>query len=879
MRRTTLRSLTAIIIALAAFTVILRAPRQAAGDPDQIVPENLRATDAYQAMKTYNDERAYPAAHIPAGWREKALDHIRKNPYAKTSLSGASWTEIGPGNIGGRVRSIAIDPRNPDVIYCGSVSGGIWKTTNGGASWLPASEMIENIVIGTIAIDPLHPDTVYAGTGEGYFNIDALRGMGLMKSTDGGAHWALLTNFIGSTGPYYYYYINRLIIRPDNTQTLLAALVGGIYRSTNGGSSWIKLTVGNLSSSCMDLVADPTNYDILYAAFGQFLSDGIYKSTNGGNTWSPASGTATGFPARTTKFGRISLAIAQSNPNILYACLADSNYYTHSIQKTTDGGAHWAAVATPYDNSSMVGATHLGGQGWYDNVIEVDPTDANIVYTGGINIFKTINGGSSWSRISDGYGNPYVHVDQHEIAFRPGNHQTVYFGNDGGMFKTTNGGTSFSSLDNGLATVQFYSGEMDPNADIFYGGTQDNGTLKSGAMPAWGTILGGDGGAVHVDFNTPTTIYGAYIYLLTYRSTNRGTTWSTIMNGIPISGSGYTSDRCAFIAPSVMDPNDPTVLLAGTYRIYRTTNRGDQWSCISLSAGTNGDVTGDGNGAGGVGSSGATVSAIRVAPSASGTIYVGTSGSGTAASRVLVTTNTGSTWTNITTSTLPNRYVKDFAIDPASASHAFVVYSGYGTSTPSTPGHIYTTTDRGASWNDITGDLADVPVNAVVVDPSNTDHLVIGTDLGAFVTVDAGLHWVPPASGMPNVSVAQLFLRSVDGTLVAATHGRGMFIADLGTLGVEQGRSGLPKDISLAQNYPNPFNPSTTISFDLPRALSVRLTVYDALGRRVSTLIDRELPAGHHLSSFNGTGLASGVYLYRLEAGKYTASRKMLLTK
>ncbi len=737
-------------------------------------------------------------------------------------------------------------------------------------------------MIGSIVIDPTNTETVYAGTGEGYFNVDALRGSGVLKSTDGGASWNLLTGFVGSTGPYYYYYINRLILRPDNPQTLFAATIGGIYRSTNGGSQWIKLNITTSSTFCMDLVADPTNYDILYAAFGLFASDGIYKSTNGGANWVKISGTSTGFPATTTKFGRISLAISPSSHNTLYACLADSNYYTHSIQKTTDGGAHWTAVSMPYDNSSMVGATHLGGQGWYNNVIAVDPTDSNIVYTGGINLFKTTNGGGAWSRLSDGYngpGYPYVHVDQHAIAFSPRDHRLVYFGNDGGMFKSTNGGASDSSLNHGLAITQFYSGEMDPNSSIYYGGTQDNGTLKTSAPPAWQTILGGDGGPVHVDYNTSSTIYGSYIYLLTYRSTNGGTSWSTVMTGIPVAAQGYTSDRCAFIGPSVMDPNDPKVLLAGTYRLYRTTNRGDLWSCISLTAGTNGDITGDGDGSGAVGSGGSVVSAIRVAPSASGTIYVGTTGSGTIESRILVTTNTGSTWTNITVAPLPDRVVKDFAIDPADQNHAFAVFSGYGFNTPTKPGHIYETTDRGASWTNITGDFPDVPVNAIIVDPDHISHLVIGTDLGAFVTVDGGAQWYPAGSGMPNVSVAQLFLRSADGSLLAATHGRGMFITDLGTQGVGKPLPELPKGFSLSQNYPNPFNPVTEIGFDIPTASPVRLTVYDVLGREVATLLDRVMPAGHHRAQFNAERLSSGVYLYRIEAGKYSASRKMVLAK
>ncbi|MBI4811411.1 MAG: hypothetical protein HY800_08255, partial [Ignavibacteriales bacterium] len=579
------------------------------------IPGNLKATGAMEAMKWYNDQRAYPTGKIPYEWRENAEAHMKKFNLAKITAVSVSWTSVGPSNIGGRVRSIAIDPNNSSVIYCGSVSGGIWKSIDAGSSWSPITDFAPNLVIGCIAIDPTNSNIIYAGTGEGYYNIDALRGIGILKSTDAGTTWSVLNNFVNASSPNYYYYINKIVIRPDNSNILFAALSAtdaGVWKSTNAGSSWSKITSpGTISKFCTDLVLDPSNVNVLYGAFGLFTADGVYKTTDGGTNWAKVTN---GFQATTTKYGRISLAVSKNSTPVVFACLADSNYYTHSILKTRTNSTNWTTVATPYDYSGAVSGTHLGGQGWYNNVIAVHPTDTNIVYTGGINIFKSTNSGTSWNRITDGYGTPYVHVDQHTITFDPANPSIIYFGCDGGIFKSTNGGSSFIDINTGFRTVQFYSGAVHPTQTIYYGGTQDNGTLKTTSPPTWSISLGGDGGATWVDYNTPTTVFTEYVYLCIQKSTNSGSPWVKSMNGIP-TGSGQfdgSTDRCGFIAPFVMDPSNPSNLVAGTYRVFRTTNSGTLWSAISS------DLTGDGTG-----SSGATISAIAVSKSSSTTIYVG----------------------------------------------------------------------------------------------------------------------------------------------------------------------------------------------------------------------------------------------------------------
>ncbi len=847
----------------------------------EAVPASLREGEAYHALKWYNKQRTVPTGIVPENWRENALVHIKQNNLPKNSsvTSALSWTSLGPNNIGGRTRSIAINPSNTNIMYAGSVSGGVWKTTDGGVSWNPTTDAQANLAISSIVIDPAHPDTIYAGTGEGYFPVDGLRGAGVLKSTDGGATWTNLKNFSTPNSYYSYYYITKLVIRPDNPSVLYAGMIGGIWKTTNGGTNWTKLTVGSSQISCVDLVADPSNPNVMYAAFGLFYpySDGIYKTTDGGSSWVKKTN---GFPSVSTMYTRISLAVSASNPSVIYASLADSNYYTHSIQKSTDAGASWFTVANGsalFDNSSLVSNTHLGGQGWYNNVIAVNPSNEDTVYAGGINVFKSTNGGTTWNRISDGYAGG-IHVDQHVITFNPSVPSTVFFANDGGVFNSTNSGSSFSSLNNNLITTQFYSCDVDPTLNFVYGGTQDNGTLKYNGT-SWSRVIGGDGGPVLVDSATPTTVFGSYIWLNVYKSTDR-TNFSSIFQ---------PNERSSFIAPLAMSPSNSNNIFGGTYRIYRTISSGTSWSAISN------DLTGNGGGA--PGDPGSTISAIAVAKTSSAIVYVGTTGEvSDTSSRIWVTTNglatPGSvTWTNVTKSPLPNRSVTAFAIDRTNASRAFVTFSGYNTNTPTTTGHVFLTTNQGSTWSNVSGDLPDVPANTIVVDPINTNHVVVGTDLGIFETTNGGTNWTQQNSGLANVAVAQLVLRTSDGILYAATHGRGMF-KTMGPLAVNEPSSPqLPHTFQLNQNYPNPFNPSTIISYQLHGKGFVNLTIYNMLGEKVAILVEQEQAAGAHSVEFNSSsvsgGLPSGVYFYRLnvlhssggESASSSEQRKMLLLK
>ncbi|MDM8544460.1 choice-of-anchor D domain-containing protein [Desulfococcaceae bacterium HSG9] len=676
--------------------------------------------------------------------------------HLRSGIDQDSWTWLGPGNIGGRIRSCVIHPTNPDIMWVGSIAGGIWKTANGGATWTQVDDFMANLAVCAMVMDPTDSDIMYAGTGEGFYNDDAIRGAGVFKSTDGGVTW----NHLASTAGSDWYWVNRLAINSD-ASVLLAATRSGIYRSVDDGSTWTQV----YSLEVLDVKFDPNDNNKAIAG----NSSGWYHySTDSGQTWT----NTLGFIAT----GRVELAYAPSDSAIVYASVEQ---LFGTLHKSTDGGVSYSMVNT--------GSNYLGDQGSYDNIIWVDPTDANTVIVGGIDLWRSTDGGVSLTKISAWQDSPLsAHADHHFIIEHPDfdgtANKTVFFCNDGGIYKTDDvytviGTTGWQELNNNLGITQFYGAAGNPASGVIIGGTQDNGTLRyAGATETWTEMSGGDGGYCAFDQNDSNYAYGEYVYLQIHRSTNGGASSSFIYSGISDAGSSSTAE---LIAPFVLDPNNQSVMLAGGTSLWKTSDvkaATVSWGTIKNSIGS-------------------TITAIAVAQGNSDIIWIGhdngdvyKTGNGTSAPP---------TWTQVDTGTpnLPNRRCQRITIDPNDHNLVYVTFGGFSAD------NVYRTTDGGSTWSDITGSgatgLPDAPVRSLVIYPQNSDWLYVGTEVGIFASEDGGANWSTTNDGPTNCSVDELFWMA-NNTLVAATHGRGLFKIRVGPkINLKQGAT----DIAAGGSY------------------------------------------------------------------------------
>jgi photosystem II stability/assembly factor-like uncharacterized protein len=824
---------------------------------------------AYDAFEWWYAQRALPGTEIPVGAFASAHRYVKSTMALAalrkgTGADSSQWESIGPTNIGGRVLSLAIDPENSDLLWAGSASGGLWKSTTGGRgakAWTYVSMNYPVLSVSAVVIDPVHPSVMYIGTGEisgynlGLVGTPGARttyGLGILRSTDRGATW-------DTTGLNWTFNLNRsvqrIVINPKNTNVLYAATSEGVYKTFNAGRTWIRVLDTLMA---MDVALNPVDTSIVYAACGQrntAPNPGLFKSTNGGTTWTKVT---TGLPA--TNFGRTALAIVSTNPSILFASIADA--VTHGISglyKSTDAGITWSQVST---------VNYVGGQGWYNNVVAIKPDNPNIVFASGIDLYKSTTGGpdlvqkSYWFK---GYGgvvaaegpegpSDYAHADHHALVFDPKNPLRIFAGTDGGIFESTDGGETFSGRNGGFVTAQFYNGFANADTDslIALGGTQDNGTIKFQGDALWNKVYGGDGGWCIIDPRNKNVMFEEYVYLAISKSTNGGSSWMSVFTG--------SSDSANFIAPFVMAPSNSSILYAGGKKMYKSTNGGTAWFS------TNSDMS----------LNRTCISAIGVSQNNPSLVIAGTGQRTNPKFELFYTSNGGTSWTK-SASSLPNRFPTDIAFDPQQPLVAYATFSGYGTA------HVYKTTDGGLTWTNISSNLPDIPTQAVVVDPVSSSGIYVGTDLGVFRTTNGGTEWEEYNQGMPVAMVLDLGFSKLDHRLRAATFGNGAYQRKVPTTSSavkEFTQDQIPSAFVLEQNYPNPFNPATTIRFSVPeKDVRVTFAIYDGGGRLVETLLNNNLSAGDYLVTWNASRVASGVYYAQLRATGILLTRKMMVVK
>ena len=765
------------------------------------------------------------------------------------------WVFAGPINIGGRITDIEMPATDTNTIYVGTASGGIFKTTNHGTTWLPIFDNQLSLSIGDLKIDPNNSNIIYAGTGEANAssNNGAFPGDGIYKSTNAGTTW---TN-IGLPNSQN---IGRIIINPSNSNNIFVAVMGqlygtsnerGVYRTTNGGTTWQKVLYVNDSTGCIDLTINPSNPNIIYAAMWQRIKypfggmrcgagSGIYKSTDGGTTWAQLTN---GLPASNVNTGRIGIDISPTNPNIIYASYSTTTANIFDgIYKTINGGTSWSRV----DN---IGTDINNGYGWYFGNLRVDPTNSNIVYALGLNIWQTTDGGTNWTEITSWY----PHVDHHALLINPLNSQSIVNGNDGGIYYSNDGAMSWI-FDAKLPITQFYACEIDNlNPTNLYGGSQDNSTERTltGNVDDWEIIFGGDGFYVLVDPTNSNNIYCEYQYGQFQASNDGGFSFWSAMNGI------NPTDRMNWNTPIVIDPSNSQTLYYGSNYLYKSTDGANSWNLIS------GDLT-DNNGYY------SSITTIAVAPTNGNVIYTGTDDA-----NVWMTNNGGTTWNNISAG-LPSRYVTRLAVDSYNSNIAYVTFSGYKYN-DYLP-HVFRTINSGTTWQDISGNLPEGPVNDLIPDPINSSVLYVATDVGVFVTTDLGTTWQALGNSMPLLPVCDLTLHNATRTLVAGTYGRSMYKYDLGPF---SSILGIQKKNNDNFAFPNPFSSQTNIDISDFTEKEIKIEIFDLNGKLVKIYSDNfnKKTLSWDATNNSGNTVNKGIYFCKVSSGKHEKIQKLIYLK
>lgn len=761
-------------------------------------------------------------------------------PLPSTHAATLQWTPLGPspiahdywstGPAAGRVSAVIVDPRDGDVAYIAAAQGGVWKTLNAGTSWTPLTDGLTSLASGALAFDPRDPDVIWYGTGEQHYSGDSFYGDGLFRSDDAGASWSKIATatLVGS-------YIARVVPHRQNPETLFVASSRGVVRSFNGGASWVVRLGGRW---CDDLVVHPTNSDRVYAAM---QGGGIYRTDNAAANWTKLGG---GLPVN--GFGRIQLAIAASNPLVLYASFSDPGGSLLGTYRTNDGGDTWTSLPAP---------NYLGGQGWYDHAIIVDPLNPDRCFAGGVfpydentaGVVRTENGGASWDDVTVSVDGSWVHPDQHNFAFGPDGR--LWLVNDGGVWRTSDGGAHWTNANGNLNITQFYSIDVHPSdGNRILGGTQDNGTTLYEGVAAWPQVIGGDGGYCLFLWNQPNLFYTTYVALAPIFEWDDGTFLGTVTG--PWENLG---DRAEFtLAPLVQDFGTPNTMLAGTYRVWRTNDRGQNWAPIS------GDLAGGGD----------VLTALSVVNGAPDHIY-----SGASSGRLYVTTD-AATWVRRDTG-LPRKPIFDIALDPSNALHAWI------SADTAAGGRVWRTADAGLTWTNASGNLpAGVRGLCLAADFGVSPPTVyLGTDYGVYRSSDDGATWHHENAGIPSLAVYDLKFGPA-GELVAGTHGRGMWRGTLPPVAVEPSRA--PAALALAAT--NPARAPARIEFTLPSATEVTLEVFDVTGRRVREIARGPRVAGTHRALWDGRDhdgapVAGGVYFYQLRAGGDSRALRFVLLK
>ncbi|GAA0721684.1 exo-alpha-sialidase [Aquimarina litoralis] len=821
-------------------------------------PEKQNSTasllEEYPNEWMYN-QRAYPNNFINKKAVQRAIEQ-HKIAKAKKSIQETNWELIGPSNISGRITDVAISPVNDNHLYLATATGGVLRSYDRGDNWEFIFDDIAVPSIGSIAIAPSDPQRIYVGTGEanGTVNSGAFFGNGIYRSDDGGDSWINIgleeTNHTG-----------RIVVDPTNPDRVFVAATGilygtnnerGIYRTTDGGNTWEQVLFLTDTTAGIDVAINPVDTDIIFAAMWERTrrpygrdyagtTSGLHRSTDGGETWEKLTN---GLPISDEETGRIGIAISSSDPNIIYARYttnSNTNVF-NGIYKSIDNGNSWVRI--PDTGITNVDASF----GWFFGNLRVHPDNPDEIFVLGQSLYKTEDSGSSWEFV-DG-----MHVDHHAMEFSKTDANFILAGNDGGAYISEDRGTTWTLFPN-VPITQFYNIEVDfLNPTNLFGGTQDNNTIRNvNGNVDWFSIKGGDGFHVNVDPVDNDFVYAESQFGNLSRSVDGGFTFSRALTGI------NQNDRTNWNTPVILSPFNPEIVFYGSNRLYKSENRALSWSSISD------DLT-DGEHPSGSLSFG-TLTAIAASYLNVNTIYTGSDDG-----NVNVTFNGGTTWQNIS-SGLPDRYVTSLAIHPQDDQTIYVTLSGYGELDYSP--HVFKSNNGGQTWEDISANLPSIPVNDIIIIPNtltSENVLTIATDMGVWYSDNDGVNWNILGNNLPATIMRDLKYHEPTKELYVGTFGRSMHKIkfDDFVLSVEEN--------TISENvvdvFPNPVSDQLNLNHSLQGEGSI--SIYSIEGQLVKELFNGDLTTTQS-KNYNVSDLSTGIYLLHLKNNEQKATVKKLI--